>query len=87
MKRIGQTIGFAGLFLTIGGVAWLKYVAFTWWSTGASLSLISVGIALAGIGGALFKRGGWNRAQLKSGTSSQLSRRHWRSPTARSLAQ
>jgi hypothetical protein len=57
MKRIGQFIGFTGLFLWIAGALWLRYLAFTGWSIKASLCLIGVGLALIGIGSALFKRG------------------------------
>jgi hypothetical protein len=56
MKRIAQLIGFAGLSSFIAGAFWLKYLAFTWWSTRTSLCLIAVGLAVAGIGGALYKR-------------------------------
>ena len=55
MKQFGLIVGFIGLTLVLAAGSWLK-LAFAWWSTGASLCLIGVGLVLAGIGGALFKR-------------------------------
>jgi hypothetical protein len=56
MKQFGSIVGFIGLTLVLAAGSWLK-LAFAWWSTGAGLCLMGVGLVLAGIGGASFTRG------------------------------
>ena len=54
VKLFGRILLYAGLFVFFAAGSWLK-VVFAWWSAAATLCLMGVGAAIAGIGGFMLK--------------------------------
>ena len=67
MKTLGQVIAASGMVVFFVGLIWLRYLVVSLKDLAASFATVIVGVAIAGIGGGIYR---WSQSRIPISDSS-----------------